>query len=486
LPSHQLDLTATSSPDVSPLPRHKLPSSCKTRKDAKQHPPKQPSGDISHPDAMDSIPRPLQSYTPQLSPLAGECDHNLTSLLPSPKTKPLPTTNTTTSASQVESSPPAPPPLASKKTDRLPPTPPIKDRNRPTLKVQCSPQQPLAHPPHQWHIHKQPPFKTSNNNNNNNTYRQLRVINIDHVDTDITADLDASAHHAHRGQGRYSTAAADVDSSDDSSLSDNNDLPSTNHNMLATMKPYSHDTRPASYYTTDYPTSQQHRPERQKKVSFSSVVTTIPRPTPPPLTLSLADYPENTRGFWEAFSAEMGHHHPHQQTLLDKLDAMKNQHQQQPPTSRCHREDHFPVIPSPSNSNSHRLINKLFLTKPWTDQPSKKPVSTWWKGNGNDPSKKSKVVDTTQVDMDDRPVSQSPPLEHVSDTKKKKTEVVILMHLSLLLCSQPSTGPRNLPALGKKHQVQSCRNPNGANVCLSPHPNIIPARIPLLYSSFLI
>jgi hypothetical protein len=143
----------------------------------------------------------------------------------------------------------------------------------------------------------------------------------------------------------------------------------------------------------------------------------MPTPPPePPTILSLEDYPENTRGFWEAFSAEMSHHHyqQYQPTLLDKLDAMKQEQKRLPlpyndddltttTTNNNNRNNN-------NNSSSSKLINKLFSNKSH-QQPKKRTSSTWWKGKNND--QWNNVLDSG-INLDDRPVSHSPPLQHVS------------------------------------------------------------------------
>ncbi|CAO3596563.1 unnamed protein product [Absidia cylindrospora] len=428
---HAGDLNSPPSSGITTPPQPKQRSSCRKQRNTKQNDERRHCGSTQI-SATSSIPRSLPSYTPQLSPLAGKCDHNLTGLLPSPKQ------STTATISTLPSPEPSSPPLTmdARKAYRLPPTPPPKHCDRSISKSQC--------PSHQQNS-KRPPLhhSLSNNNNNNNPQRQLRVINIDKEDlgsaTRTMMDLEGGTAQAQRGQRRYNELFGSADdSSDDSSLSDENAMDANhqyydmNKNLPATMmmkptqprKRYSSDNNSTLSYHHHHPHQQQHhhyeqytgmistkgRPERRKRVSFSSVVTTIPTQSQSTSsTLSLDDYPENTRGFWEAFSAEMGHHQ-HQQTLLDQLDAMKS-HNSNNKLSPSNNNPLPPLPPTPSSSSSSKLINKL-----WNKSQPKKVSSSssspaWWK-----PSNNNDHISTTG----DRPVSHSPPLNHPTKHRPKK------------------------------------------------------------------
>ncbi|ORZ12729.1 hypothetical protein BCR42DRAFT_419849 [Absidia repens] len=445
---HDGDLNSSSLGSTTPQPKEH--SSCGEQRndERRQH-------GSTQTGATDGIQRPLQSYTPQLSPLAGKCDHNLTSLLPSPK---QPTAVTISTLPSPQSSPPALT-IDVRKAYSLPPTPPSKHCDRSMSKAQC-PSQPPPPTPHQWHIHQQNikrPSLHRSPNNVNSCQRQLRVINVDNEDLGPTTrkmmHLEGTVQ-AQRDQRRYNELVGSADdSSDDSSLSDENAM-DANHQyydmnktlpatmMMMMMKP----TQPRKRYSSDNSSTLSYRhhphhhyeqytgltkhvgndstskgrPERRKKVSFSSVVTTIPTQTQPTSsTVNLDDYPENTRGFWEAFSAEMGHHQ-HQQTLLEQLDAMKSHNSNNNNKVSHSKNNPLPPLPptlpfSDNNSSSSKLINKLW-NKSRTDQSKKSSSSSpaWWKTNNNDHMKK---LDST---AGDRSVSHSPHLNHPTKHRPKK------------------------------------------------------------------
>jgi hypothetical protein len=360
-------------------------------------------------DSKDTFLRPLSLYIPQLSPSAGECHLNLSGMIPS-------------SGVPLE---PKPSPLS-------PPLPLIKANGKANTKHSQS--QPPVPPPHQW------PALKEKVTNITTSARPLRVINVnsdDNLDTIRPTNVDdvkQPLYHTERLQQRQQQYSSAEDDTTDSSISDDD------HNLTMTNRqPYPHrrkrysdgsyfDHRYDYHITTDMDKTKEMdtaKHGRQKKVSFSSIVTTIPGPVPSlstPLSSSsspvptvnqLHDYPKCTRGFWEAFSAEMGHQQRPEQTLLDQMDAIKSQKatkylpvsQHHSPRHIDHPNQHFsPPVPSSKLFGIHKLLGK-----PRNDQEP-----SWWKGIGN------KKQDPTPQAASLPPLSVSPPLNHVSDENKRE------------------------------------------------------------------
>lgn len=360
----------------------------------------------------DTFLRPLPLYIPQLSPSAGECHLNLSGMIPS-------------SGVPVETmpSPLSPPPTL----------PLLKDNEKANTKHSQS--QPPVPPPHQWPALKDKVINTTT------SARPLRVINVnrdDNLDTihptneDNMKQLCYHTEQLQQQQQQHYSSAED-DTTDSSISEDDHDLTMTSH------QPYPHRRKRysnGSYFDHRYDyhitTDMDRRKEmdtakhgRQKKVSFSSVVTTIPRPvsslstplssssSPVPTVTQLHDYPKCTRGFWEAFSAEMGHQQRPELTLMDQMDAIKSQKaakylpvsQHHSPRHIDHSNQHFsPPVPSSKLFGIHKLLGKSRNDQ----EPS------WWKGIGN------KKQDLAPPAASLPPLSASPPLNHVSDEKRRR------------------------------------------------------------------
>ncbi|SAM05886.1 hypothetical protein [Absidia glauca] len=364
-----------------------------------------------------TILRPLSLYTPQLSPSAGDCHLNLSGMLPSSDMPVEPILSPLSPLSPPLSPPPAQPLI---KTDEK-------------SNAKHSQSQPPVPPPHQW------PALKDKVSNITTSSRPLRVINVnsdDNLDTIRPTDVDQTkqpCHHSEQLQHRQQHYSSAEDDTTDSSISDDD------HGLSMTSRqPYPHQRKrysDGSYFdhrydyhitTTMDKTEDMNtgNPARQKKVSFSSTVTTIPGPAPSlsssssssspvPTPTHLHDYPKCTRGFWEAFSAEMGHQQRPELTLMDQMDAIKSQKAAKYlPVSQHHHPRH---IDHPSQDSSPPVpTSKLFGIQKLLGKSKNDQEPSWWKGVGNkkqDPPPQAAFLP---------PLSASPPLNHPTKSRPKK------------------------------------------------------------------